>query len=157
MKFNSKHRKAKDNPYTLSMSQNRYYVSFTDGQDTEQKVEITKEVFEAFLDYESIDLKMLNEHDRHIEHILDAHLIADRENIEEKALIRLCIRAIKKELDSIDNRSCERFILYYFEGYTMTEIAELQNVSIQRISQSIKSTQKHLLEMLSHKGLNFSF
>lgn len=157
MKFNSKHRKDKDNPYTLSVSNDRFYVSFTDGQMRYCKVEITKEVFNTFLDYESIDLKALNEYDRHIEHYPCLDIIESKEDIEDTALIRMCLKIVQNELKNVGETSYERFILHYVEGYSMSEIASIQNVSIQAVSKSIASMRNHLSKILSQEGLNNLF
>lgn len=157
MKFNSKHRKATDNPYTLSMRNNHRFVSFKDGQGNEQFVEISKEVFDTFLEYESIDLKALNEYDRHTEHHPCMDIIETTENIEDTALTKMCLKAVKNELKYVGKTSCERFILHYVEGYSMSEIARSQNVSIQAVSKSLASIRNHLSNFLSQKGLNKLF
>lgn len=40
-----KRRKSMDNPYTLIIFDNRYYVEFRDGRNILNKVEVTKELF----------------------------------------------------------------------------------------------------------------
>ena len=64
-----KRRKYKDNPYTLNTIDNHYYILFRDGQNIPRMIEVKKEVYDIFNQFELYDLKELNEYDRHIERL----------------------------------------------------------------------------------------
>ena len=65
-----KRRKHKDNPYTLEFveEKNSYRVSFKDVKGKFRRIEVNKEIYQAFDRFELDDLSELNEFDNHIEH-----------------------------------------------------------------------------------------
>lgn len=70
MKNNPKRRKHKDNPYKLIKyeEEKEYLVEFKDGKGEIQMIHISKRIYEEMDTFEKLDLKQLNEYDRHIEH-----------------------------------------------------------------------------------------
>lgn len=62
-----KRRKYRDNPYTLKLVDNLYYILFRDGQNIPRTVEVPKNIYDMFNQFELDDLKELNEYSRHIE------------------------------------------------------------------------------------------
>ena len=65
-----KRRNAKDNHYNIKYIENTniYVVEFK-FNNTKKIVEVNKDVYDAFNQFELDDLKQLNEYDRHIEHL----------------------------------------------------------------------------------------
>lgn len=63
MDKNPKRRKYQDNPYSISKDEEKklYVVTFKDGTGIMQKIQITKEVWEVFDEYERLDLSQMNE------------------------------------------------------------------------------------------------
>ena len=133
-----KRRKYKDNPYTLNYieEKNIYMVSFKDGKGNIQKVEVSKEVYKAFDNFELQDLAELNEYDRHIEHseIFENNLetrakdkpLSLEDSIIRKATYDELMRAIK-QLPKIQQK---RIKLYYFDELSTKEISLLNKSSI---------------------------
>lgn len=62
-----KRRKDKNNPYTLSIADGRFYLSFRDGVGVFHEMEIDGEMYRLLNAFELEDLSYLNEWDRHIE------------------------------------------------------------------------------------------
>ena len=62
-----KRRKDKNNPYTLSVADGRFYLSFRDGIGVLHEMEINSELYGLLNAFELEDLSYLNEWDRHIE------------------------------------------------------------------------------------------
>ena len=62
-----KRRKYGDNPYTLNeiTLNNKYFISFKDGNGIFNKVEVSKDIYELFNYYELRDLSQMNEYDNH--------------------------------------------------------------------------------------------
>ena len=60
MDKNPKRRKYRENPYKLSKdeSKNLYIVTFRDTSGIIQEIEVTKEVWEVFDEYEKIDISL---------------------------------------------------------------------------------------------------
>ena len=59
--------KSKDNPYTLKIINNTYFVIFKDGMNTYREVEISEEVFNQMDKFELDDISWMHKSDRHIE------------------------------------------------------------------------------------------
>lgn len=57
-----------DNPYVLEIIDEKYYVSFRDNNNKEQTIGVTREVFDAFDEFELSNKKQMNEFDRRLEH-----------------------------------------------------------------------------------------
>ena len=62
-----KRKKSKDNPYTLLVINNKYYVEFKDVKNILNTVEVTEEQFEAFNEFELEDKSQMNKDERHKE------------------------------------------------------------------------------------------
>ena len=59
-------KKDKLNPYTLSIENDIYYITFTDGQGFFRKIEISKELYAAFDSFELEDISHMNVVSRHL-------------------------------------------------------------------------------------------
>jgi len=99
------------------------------------------------------DLSYLNEIDNHycnsglsekINYLKD---ISATDSIENIINYEKLYKAIK-QLPIIQQK---RLKYYYFDGYTMEEIAKLENCSFQAISLSLKAAQNNLEKLLSKK------
>lgn len=53
-----KRRKDKYNPYTLTITEDKHFLSFRDGQDVLRELQITKELFEVLNRFELDDLSI---------------------------------------------------------------------------------------------------
>ena len=62
-----KRKKSKDNPYTLLVINNKYYVEFKDVKNILNTVEVTEEQFEAFNEFVLEDKSQINKDERHKE------------------------------------------------------------------------------------------
>lgn len=56
----SKRRKYKDNPYTIKLIDNKYFICFKDSNNKTRIIEVNKEVYNAFNQFELDDLHSLN-------------------------------------------------------------------------------------------------
>ena len=151
-----KRRKHKDNPYTLEFieEKNSYRVSFKDVKGKYQRVEVNKEIYQAFDRFELDDLSELNEFDNHIEHseiyennlnqrAMDKPLGVD--DIVETMLINEELKKAINELSDIQKR---RIKMYYFEDMTLEDIARVEKTSHQAVSKSIIKALTELRKIL---------
>ena len=151
-----KRRKHKDNPYTLEFieEKNSYRVSFKDVKGKYQRVEVNKEIYQAFDRFELDDLSELNEFDNHIEHseiyennlnqrAMDKPLGVD--DIVETMLINEELKKAINELSDIQKR---RIKMYYFEDMTLEDIARVEKTSHQAVSKSIINALTELRKIL---------
>lgn len=151
-----KRRKYRDNPYTLEIKNEKYFVKFKDVNKREQFIEIDTQIYNVFNESELHDLSEMNEYDNHIEHseIYDNSLykksIITQKSIEEQIyeneMSEELICAINK-LSAIQKR---RIIMYYFNDMSLQEIAVLEKTTHQAISKNIKNTLMKLKKLLKH-------
>ena len=87
MKIISKRKKYKDNPYTLMIENDIYYVLFTDVKNIIHKIEVSEDVFIAFNSFELDDKKIMNEFDRHIEHSELSEITINKKAIIKSELV----------------------------------------------------------------------
>ena len=147
-------KKDKLNPYTLSVENNTYYISFTDGQGIFHKQEISKELFTAFDSFELADIAQINETNRHLvesdqgEEPL-GHKIADPcESVEEYVYRRIVYQNLYKAIAQLPEIQRRRIHLYYFAGYTYEQIARMEGCSKRAVKFTVDTALKKLKEHL---------
>lgn len=149
-----KRRKDKDNPYTLSQKEDKLFLSFRDGQGVFRKIEIDTEVFNAFDRFELDDLSILNEWDRHYEHSeltessLHTRAATLPESVEETVMRNLQHEALYEAIRKLPEVQRHRLVLYYFEGLTYSQIAEMEGCKYQTVQESIYAALKKLKKFL---------
>ncbi len=151
-----KRRKAKDNPYNIftvgiETNEPHYYVSFIDTQGVPICMEISKGVYETLNQFELDDLSYLNEMDNHYhfseltdEVMYKRSITSTDDTIENISRYEKLHKAIK-QLSKVQQK---RLRYYYFDGYTLEEIAVMEGVSFQAISTSIRKAEKILKKFL---------
>ena len=148
-------KKDKSNPYTLSIENNTYYISFTDGQGIFHKQEISIELYTAFNGFELDDISLMNEASRHLTEA-DAgedplvHRIADpSEPVEDHVYRRMMYQELHKAISQLPEIQRRRVLLYYFGGYTYKQIAEMERCKHPAIMKSVAAAEKHLKKALA--------
>lgn len=145
-----KRRKDKYNPYTLTIKEDKHFLSFRDGQGVLQDLQITKELFEVLNRFELDDLSILNEWDRHIEHFeqteqsLNRRAFFKTESVEETVLRNLQYEQLHRAIFELPETQRRRLILYYFRGLTYEQIAKMEGCTIMPVKRSIDSAIKKL-------------
>jgi len=151
-----KRRKHKDNPYTLKIINNHYYIVFQDGVNVLRTVEVNKILFDQFYQFELDDLKELNEFDRHIEHKeLSEESIHNRLSVNSESIDDLLIRESSYEelmnaINKLSNIQKRRIKMYYFDELTEYEIAKFENASQPAIHKSLTLAIENLKEILKN-------
>ena len=145
-------KKDKHNPYTLSIENNTYYISFTDGQGIFHTQEISIELYAAFNGFELDDISRINEASRHLTEA-DAgeeplvHRIADTtEPVEDLVYRRSMYHELHKAIAQLPEIQRRRILLYYFGGYTYEQIAQMENCTKRAIKFSVDAALKKLRE-----------
>lgn len=148
-----KRRRKMDNPYNLKIINNSYYIIFK-SNNKDNKVEVTKEIFELMNKFELDDLKELNEFDRHIEHSeltehsLNNRMLFKQESIEDLIIRKTSLDDLRKAINMLPEVQQRRIKLYYFDELNEKEIAKLENVSQKNISKSLAIAKNNLKEIL---------
>ena len=151
-----KRRREKSNPYEIftvgiETDSPHFYISFTDNQGIHICMEVNRSLFELFDRFELDDLSYLNEVDRHmvLDEISDETLVHRSKSsfghLEDHFNFDNLHDAIGK-LPRIQRR---RLMLYYFNDYSMEEIAILEGCSQPAVSKSISKAEKNLIKFLS--------
>ena len=145
-----KRRKDKYNHYTLTEKEDKYFLSFKDGQGVLQELQITKELFEVLNRFELDDLSILNEWDRHIEHFEQTERSLNRrasykaESVEETVLRNMEYERLHRAISELPETQRRRLTLYYFQGLTYEQIAEMEGCTIMPVKRSIDSALKKI-------------
>ncbi len=123
-----KRRKDKYNPYTICEKNDKYYMSFSDGQGVRYEMEIQKELFDMLNQFELDDLSVLNEWDRHIEHFEQTEQSLNRrayykaESVEDAVLRNIEYERLHRAISELPETQRRRLTLYYFQGLTYWSI-----------------------------------
>ncbi len=156
-----KRRKHKDNPYTLEFveEKNSYRVSFKDVKGKFCRVEVNKEIYQAFDKFELEDLSELNEFDNHIEHSeiyennLNERAMDKPLGVDEIVENSIRDEEIQKAISKLSDIQKRRIIKYYFEDKTEYEIAKEENATQQSVHIGLERAKEKLKEILK----NFKF
>lgn len=150
-----KRRIDKYNPYNIYDLDNKYILKFRDGEKNEYQLEITKEIYEVFDEFELIDVSQMNKFDRHIEHAdLTELSIYNRKLDKEKCMEDNILENIEKKklynaVLSLPKLQKRRIYLHYFCELTYREIAKMEKCSIRAIQYSLRNALKNLKNFLN--------
>ena len=150
-------KKDKSNPYTLSVENNTYYISFSDGQGIFHKMEINTDLYAAFNGFELDDISLMNEASRHLtEADVSAeplgHRIADSsEPVEDHVYRRIMYQKLHKAIAQLPAIQRRRVLLYYFEGYTYEQIAEIEGCTHPAVIKSVAAAERNIKKILYRK------
>lgn len=148
-----KRRKLKDNPYTLLIEDNEYFIIFKDSKNILYKNKVDEEIFMIFNDFELEDKKIMNEYSRYIEHSelfeynYESKMINKSLSIEE-VIRNFTYEKLYKSLDLLPEIQKRRIKKYYFEGKTQQQIADEEKVDIRSIQYSLSCALKKLKKFL---------
>ena len=149
-----KRRKYKDNLYTLSTIDNHYYILFRDSSNIPRIVEVKKEIYGIFNQFELDDLKELNEYDRHIEHLeltdesIYKKVINNEDGIDDLIIRNSTYDELINAINKLSNTQRRRIKMYYFDELDLKTIASIEHTSFQMISKSIKQAINNLKKIL---------
>lgn len=147
-------KKDKYNPYTLSIENNIYYLSFTDGQGIFQKIEINGELYNAFNRFELDDISWINEQNRHLTEMsiskeLLGYRIADfSESIDDCVNRNMIYQKLHEAIAKLPDIQRRRIQMYYFKGFTYEQIAQIEGCTHPAIVKSIKAAERNIFTLL---------
>lgn len=138
-----KRKKDKYNPYSLQINEDKYVLSFVDGEGHKQILEIDEDLYQLFDSFELEDISWLNEMSRHIEHSeLTEQSLNERTAFQFDSLedVFECSEQYEKLYHSIDLlplKQKRRLILKFFYNKTIEEIAQIEQSSTRAIDYSL--------------------
>ncbi len=150
-----KRRKLKDNPYTIRHIEKEdiYRISFIENT-IKRDLEISKELYDIFNDFELKDKSYMNEYDRHIEHFeiselkLNQKIIHKEISLEDKFIIDSELKQLYLAINKLPKIQKRRIKMFYFEEKTQQEIANLDKCSLRVVQYSLNYALKNLKKFL---------
>lgn len=136
-------KKDKHNPYTLTIVNGRYYLSFKDGRGILQTIEIDKVLYRLFNRFELEDISYLNKVSRHIEHSeLTEATLNDRafykpETVEDAVSRSMEYELLHRTIAKLPEVQRRRLLLYFFGELTYEQIAELEGCTKRAVKFSV--------------------
>lgn len=143
------------NPYTLSIENNTFYISFSDGQGIFHRQEISTELYAAFNSFELDDISRMNEASRHLTEADFGdeplgHRISDpSEPVEDNVYRRIMYQELHEAIGQLPEIQRRRLLLYYFGGYTYEEIAKMEGCKHPAIIKSVATAERNIKKTLS--------
>ena len=131
----------------------RYFVSFRDGERIEREVELTEQQYLLFDEFELEDKKEANEAERHYEREEQTEMsLFWRTGSSETPLEdRLEVMMLQDALRHLSSTQYRRVSMYYFEGFSYAEIAKRERCSINAVKTSIHASLKKLENFLNDR------
>ena len=123
-------KKDKYNPYTLIISDGRYYLSFKDSRGELQTIEIDEVLYGLFNRFELEDISYLNKLSRHIE-------FCKPESIDEKVSRNIEYELLHKAISKLPEIQRRRLLLYFFGEMTYEQIAALEGCTKRAVKFSV--------------------
>ena len=146
------------NDYSLEIIKgkngDKYFVSFTDGYGEFQRLEINKDIYSALFDLNRRDRNLTRSDERNLEHseLTDETLIKrafkDPKGIEELILEKEMKKLFWQAIGELPDVQRKRLLLYYDYGFSLKEIAKIENCSMPAIKYSIDIAKKNLKEKI---------
>jgi len=150
-----KRRKYRDNPYNINYNEsNNTYIVVFNFNSKEETVNVSKEVYDVFNSSELMDIKQMNERDRHYEHIeltdedIYRNSFFKNESVEDIVEKKIISEKLQKAISSLSDIQRRRIIKYYFQEKTMEEIAKSEGKAVSSIKESLELAIQKLAEIL---------
>ena len=150
-----KRRRDKGNPYEIftvgiETDSPHYYISFTDSRGIHICMEINRSLFELFDRFELDDLSYLNRVDKYYDNteLTDEAVMKRMAMMEDRLEDRFRFDHLHDAIGKLPRVQRRRLMLYYFNDYTMEEIARLEGCSQPSVSRSIDKAEKNLIKFL---------
>lgn len=145
-------KKDKYNPYELAVENEKYYVTFIDGQGFHHKEQISRELYELFDRFELEDISQLNVISRYQEHseltegTLNQRALIQPETMEEGVYRKIMYNQLHTAIGKLPDIQRRRVLLHYFGGFTYERIAEMEGCTKMAVKFSIDIAVKKLRE-----------
>ena len=139
MENSPKRRKYRDNPYNINYNEsNNTYIVVFNFNSKEEKVNISKEVYDVFNRSELTDIKQMNERDRHYDNnemtdeFIYRNSVVKNETVEDIVEKKMMSEKLQKAINMLSENQKRRLLKYYFQNMTLEEIAKEEGVSFKQ-------------------------
>lgn len=119
-------------------------------------MEVDKELYEAFNDFELEDLSYLNVWDRHLEQsevresTLNERAVKIPETVEEIVLRNIQNEKVHRAIEQLAEVQKCRVEMYFFEGMTYEEIAAKEKCKHPAVVKSVKAALEKMKRILEN-------
>ncbi|MBU5314530.1 hypothetical protein KQI38_21130 [Tissierella carlieri] len=139
---------------TEGIDKEQYYVSFFDGNYVLHRIEINFDIYSALFELNKIDRNLTRSDERNLEHseltdeTLSRRIFEKSKGIEEIILEKEMKTEFWKAIGELPDVQRKRLLLYYDYGFSLKEIAKMENCSIRAVKYSIDIAKKKLEEKI---------
>ena len=140
-------------------SEDKYYISFLDSAKQNCRIEIKKDVFDAYMNSRKAYKKIKNETSRHLERMsLTEEDIFNRsffqtETTEEAAIRNMEIENVNKALNNLTETQQRRVQLHFISDITIRDIAKLEKVQKSQIQKSLQLGINKFKNFFENRGV----
>lgn len=147
--------------YTLEYveSEDKYYISFLDSAKKNCRIEIEKDIFDAYMNSRKAYTKIKNETTRFLEHFdLSDESIYRRafykaESAEDVFIKNREQNKINRAMNSLTDIQQRRIEMHFINDITIRDIAKLENVQKSQIQKSLKLGAKKFKKFFENRGV----
>ena len=131
-------------------SEDKYYISFIDSVKQTCRMEITKDVFDAYINSRKSYIKVGNEFSRHIEHLnlneneLYRKSFKKEDTVEEIVLKNIDNEKLENALENLTETQYRRIELHIINEVTIRDVAKLEKVQKRQIEKSLALGMKKI-------------
>ena len=125
----------------------KYFVTITDENGKEVRMEVSAEIFDVFDDERKLDERHRNEKRRHLDKRgLEDYIISHEQSMTAKSAEEVYMdrEALAEIFDTCTPTQRRRFCLNLIYGYSYTEIARLEDCSPYAVMKSVLAVVKKL-------------
>ena len=125
----------------------RYFVTITDENGKEVRMEVSAAIFDVFDDERKLDERHRNEKRRHLDKRgLEDYIISHEQSMTAKSAEEVYMdrEALAEILDTCTPTQRRRFCLNKIYGYSCTEIAKLEGCTRSVVIRSVEVVMKKL-------------
>lgn len=150
-----KRRKYRDNPYNINYNEtsNTYVVVFN-FNSKEEKVNVSKEIYDVFNRSELTDIKQMNERDRHYDRneLTDEYIyrnsVFKNDNVEDIVEKKIMSEELRSAINLLPAIQKKRLKMYFFENISMGDIAKQEGCSKVAVKHNIDDAIQNLKKLL---------
>jgi RNA polymerase sigma-70 factor (ECF subfamily) len=132
----------------------QYYVSFIDGNAVLHRIEINFDIYSILFELNKNDRNLTRSDERNLEHseltdeTLSRRIFEKQKGIEEIILEKEMKKLFWQTIGELPEVQRKRLLLYYDYGFSLKEIAKMENCSIRAVKYSIDIAKKKLKEKI---------
>ncbi len=152
-------RKSKDNPYTINVNNNIYFVTFKDGCNNLNEVEVSKEVYEVFDQNELKDISQMHKVEKYYDFrridnsdytgiVLFFGTKSNYKSLEDEVIENIDNEKLYEAINKLSEVQKRRIKMYFFEDLNYTQIARIESCDESSVRESIHSALKKLKNLL---------